>query len=163
MDHQASTRSETRSDSGHERSILVVDNEPLICEVLAAVLGNANFRVHTVWSGTEALQAAAAQHFDLVLLDVNLAGLSGDQTLAALLDRHPAMRVVMMSGLDHSERALKGGATGFLLKPYRPWQVLAEVEDALGDHTASQQPWGRPADSPERGAPIRARSAAGSD
>ncbi len=113
------------------RSILVIDNEPLICEVIAAILRDANFSVHTVWSGTEALQVSAARHFDLVLLDVNLPGLSGDQTLAALLNRDPALRVVMMSGLDHSDRALEDGATGFLLKPYRPWQVLCEVERAL--------------------------------
>ncbi len=44
----------------HVRSILVIDNEPLICEVIAAILRGANFRVHAVWSGTEALRASAA-------------------------------------------------------------------------------------------------------
>lgn len=120
-----------RSAVEHVRSILVIDNEPLICEVIAAILQGANFRVHTVWSGTQALQVSAARHFDLVMLDVNLPGLSGDQTLSALLNRDPALRVVMMSGLDHSERALEAGAAGFLLKPYRPWQVLQAVEQAL--------------------------------
>lgn len=121
----------------HTRSILVIDNEPLICEVIAAILAAANFSVHTVRSGTEALLASAARHFDLVLLDVNLPGISGDQTLAALLDRNPALRVVMMSGLDHSRPALEAGAAGFLLKPYRPQQVLDAVVQALGEPAAA--------------------------
>lgn len=140
--------SPARSAAGHVRSILVVDNEPLICEVIAAILQGANFSVHTVWSGTEALQVSAARHFDLVLLDVNLPGLSGDQTLAALLNRDPALRVVMMSGLDHSDRALKHGATGFLLKPYRPWQVLSEVEQALREPASAS--WSENPDSGSR-------------
>lgn len=128
---------ETPAPVEHARSILVIDNEPLICEVIAAILTDANFSVHTVWSGTEALQASAARHFDLALLDVNLPGLSGDQTLAALLDRDPALRVVMMSGLDHSQPALEAGAVGFLLKPYRPWQVLDAVAQALDEPAAA--------------------------
>lgn len=141
MVHDTLKRAETNRPEApaaveHVHSILVIDNEPLICEVIAAILQGANFRVHTVWSGTEALQAAAARHFDLVLLDVNLPGLSGDQTLAALLDRDPALRVMMMSGVDHSERALEAGAAGFLLKPYRPCQVLEAVEEALGEPAA---------------------------
>ncbi len=68
-----------------------------------------------------------------MLLDVNLPGLGGNRTLAALLNHDPTLRVKMMSVLDRSERALKDGATGFLLKPYRPWQVLTEVERALGE------------------------------
>ena len=141
MVHSSRSRPEAHrpdppAEVGPVRSILVVDNEPLICEVIEAIL-SPKFSVHTVWSGTEALQAVATRHFDLVLLDVNLPGLSGERTLAALLGHDPNTRIVMMSGIDHTERALEAGAVGFLLKPYRPGQVLDEVERALGEHVTA--------------------------
>ena len=67
-------RSDALSEIEQARSILVVDNEQLICKAIAMILHGTNFGVQTARSETEALRVVAARIFDLVLLDVNLPG-----------------------------------------------------------------------------------------
>ena len=67
----------------------------------------------------------------LVLMDVQMPGLSGWDTLDRLHEVQPALPVLMMSGADLHDEALTRGAAGFIAKPYRPVDVVRDVREAL--------------------------------
>ena len=111
--------------------ILLVDNEPLVRAVLAEVLRQSGFEVRTASSGTEAVEMVRHALPSLVLMDVQMPGLSGWDTLDRLHEVQPALPVLMMSGADLHDEALTRGAAGFIAKPYRPVDVVRDVREAL--------------------------------
>jgi DNA-binding response OmpR family regulator len=71
---------------------------------------------------------------DVVLLDLSMPGLSGEQTYARLHELDPGVKVILSSGYDHHEATRRfgaGGLTGFIQKPYRPQQLVAEIDRCL--------------------------------
>ena len=111
--------------------VLLVDNEPLVRAVLAEVLRQSGFEVRTASSGTEAVEMVRHALPSLVLMDVQMPGLSGWDTLDHLHEVQPALPVLMMSGADLHDEALTRGAAGFIAKPYRPVDVVRDVREAL--------------------------------
>jgi CheY-like chemotaxis protein len=118
-------------EGGAMRRVLLVDNEPPVRRMLADVLRGAGYGVFVAASGLEALEMLPSLQPDLVMVDVRMPGLDGWGTMAEVHANAPGMRVMMMSGADCGDEALSRGAIAFLAKPYRPADVLAEVERAL--------------------------------
>lgn len=112
--------------------VLLVDNEPVVRAVLAEVLRQSGFDVRTAGSGAEAVEMARHTLPALVLMDVQMPGLSGWDALDRLHEARPTLPVLMMSGADFRDEALARGAAGFIAKPYRPVEVLRDVHEALG-------------------------------
>lgn len=117
--------------------VLVVDNEGPVREMLAVMLRASGYNVSVARSGFQAIEIASALPPDLVMLDVSMPGFDGWATLEHLRAALPGVRVVMMSGTDHAERAIGAGAIGFLDKPYRTPDVLHEVARALGEDSGT--------------------------
>ncbi len=114
-------------DSRERPTILVVDDERSIAELLASVLEDAGYRVLTAASGQTGLTIARVIHLDLVLTDYTLPELNGMQ-LADALRRNPATRhlpVVLMSATRPSSDKLRG--VPFLAKPFDLEHVLQVV------------------------------------
>ena len=112
--------------------VLLVDDHAVVREGLEALLGlEADLKVAgSVGSGDEALAFCEEHPPDVVLLDLRLPGKDGLDVLALLRERHPAVRVLMLSSHDGDEaifRALAGGAAGYLLKK----ATRAEIADAI--------------------------------
>ena len=66
-----------------------------------------------------------------MLLDLSMPGLSGEETFGRLREIDPGVRVILSSGYDQHEATLRftaSGPAGFIQKPYRPQQLLAEIE-----------------------------------
>lgn len=112
------------------RSILVIDNEPTVREVLAAMLRTAGMEVRVATHGQEAIAQARTAQPDLVLLDVQLPGVSGWEVLECLRREFPGLPVVMMSDARYHARANRE-ADGFIAKPYRRHDILAVVQSTL--------------------------------
>jgi CheY-like chemotaxis protein len=116
-------------------SILVVDDEPTIREILAAVLADEGYRVRTARDGQEALalldgpDGAAA---DLILSDVMMPRMTGVELVGRLRARGDSVPVVLMSA-NHAGDDLPG--VRFLAKPFDLDDVSAAVRRALGDGT----------------------------
>lgn len=116
--------------------ILVVDDEPSLREVLAAILGDAGYRVTTLASGMAALPVAQRERPDLLLLDVMMPDRTGYEVLQDLQAAGVRCPVVLMSA--HVGRARQApaiaralGAADFLAKPFDLEQVRAVVAAAL--------------------------------
>ena len=103
--------------------VLVVDDDPLNLRIASRLLRELGHCGALVNSGEKALQLAGEQSFDLVLLDVSMPGMGGQDTLTALrlntsASRRP--RVVMVSGHGDSvtqQHFINAGADGFITKP----------------------------------------------
>jgi two-component system nitrogen regulation response regulator NtrX len=116
-------------------SVLIVDDEPNIRRMLAALLVGEGYEVRDAPDGASGVAAAAEGVPDAVLLDLMMPGaLDGLATLAKLRERDPELPVIMMSGragLSDAVRATKLGAFNFLEKPLSPETVLLALITAL--------------------------------
>ena len=113
--------------------ILIVDDEPQICRVMRATLCSAGYAVGDARSGEEAMEILQRENFDLVLLDVNLPGISGIQTCRKI--RQWSDVSVIMLTVRHSEKdivaALDAGADDYVTKPFRIEVLLARIRASL--------------------------------
>ncbi|MBI2761769.1 MAG: response regulator [Chloroflexi bacterium] len=118
--------------------ILVADDEPDVLRLVVLKLERAGHQLTTATTGDQALAAALDQRPDLVLLDVTMPGIGGLDVCRSLKQQLGAMapKVVMLSarGLSDDVRGgLDSGADGYIVKPFRPSALLAEVERYLVD------------------------------
>jgi CheY-like chemotaxis protein/anti-sigma regulatory factor (Ser/Thr protein kinase) len=113
--------------------VLVVDDDRVLRMALSRLLAE-SYEVGEAGDGHEALAKAAAQRFDLVLLDIGLPGLSGLEVLAHLNGDGGGRRVVMMTADDTPEtllRAIRNQAYDYIVKPFPPSAILGVVGRAL--------------------------------
>ena len=101
-------------------SILAVDDEQNLLELLITVLGKRGFKVKTALNGLEALKLLDQESFQLALLDMKMGPLNGVQLLKEIKDRRPVIKVIMMTAYPTSETRMKAsenGASAYLTKP----------------------------------------------
>ena len=118
------------------RSILVVDDNPVIVKLLEGLLTRAGYRVMKAGSGDEALEALAAVKPDLVLLDVDMPGRSGFSICRAMKDNpHTTdIPVLFVTSLAEKEYIVDGFAAGgqdYIIKPFTRAELLARVQTHL--------------------------------
>lgn len=123
-------------------SVLVVDDEPYVCEVLSRWLVDEGYDCETVFDAEQALAALEQNRYELVLLDVNLPGMSGVDLLARIRDDFADVFVVMVTGNADRETAdccLQLGAHAYVLKPFDQREVLFNVAACLESKRIHQQ------------------------
>ncbi len=118
-----------------ERTILVVDDEDCIREIVACMLCSDGFRVVQASSATEALNILdSGANLDLMLSDIMMPGLDGVALLQLTKKKFPSFPVIILTAadrtLDAKETLLKG-ASDYLLKPFDRDQLLNAVQRAL--------------------------------
>src|SRR5687767_2660286 len=117
--------------------ILIVDDNASLAENLRDVLEGASglgARVSAVASGLDAERVARERGFDVALVDVKLPDVNGVQLVRALRAAAPLSEVVLITGfatVDSAIAALQAGAFAFLLKSYRPEELISTVEQAV--------------------------------
>ena len=115
-------------------NILIVDDEKPIRRILSVLLQERRHRVADVGSGEEALAALPEARPDLVLLDLNLAGIDGLETLKRLRALDPRLHVVMMTAhgtISSAVEAMRLGAFDYVTKPFDNDELLMIVDRAL--------------------------------
>ncbi|HVU25144.1 MAG TPA: response regulator [Opitutus sp.] len=118
-------------------SILVVDDEPDLCDLISRMLMRAGHKVTCANDGDEASKAIARQKFDIVLTDVIMPEKDGIEVIAELRRKQPNVRIVAMSGgghvsVGHYLKIAKGmGAHGVLQKPFGNDELLAALEAVM--------------------------------
>ena len=109
------------------RSVLVVDDEEPLRQLLMVILRDRGYEVRAVGGGDEALKELAARDYDLVLTDVRMPGMDGIALTRAVQARQAGATVIVMSAYGSHEAALeamKAGAYDFLAKPFKPDDVV---------------------------------------
>jgi len=118
------------------RRILVVDDQDDIRELTSTVLAGAGYDVVAVSSGNKALDRLAAADFDLVLLDVNMPGMDGWETLRLiradeeLLDV-PVVMFTIKGEFHDQVHGMQEGATGYITKPFEIDDLLSRLDRVL--------------------------------
>jgi DNA-binding NtrC family response regulator len=117
------------------KTVLVVDDDPTQRRLTQAVLERENFRVLHADSGRAALdQLAGGAPIDVVLLDLVMPGLSGQETLADMRARgftQPVIVVTATGGIETVVSAMRAGASDFFIKPASPERILVSIANAL--------------------------------
>jgi two-component system KDP operon response regulator KdpE len=114
--------------------VLIVDDEHVLLRLLEVNLRAVGFDVRTAASGREALDAAAAEAPDAVVLDLGLPDLGGEEVLVALrqIPGMAAVPVIVLSGSDpHAASGYASGMFAHLTKPVDPAVVVETVRRAL--------------------------------
>ncbi|MBV9421529.1 MAG: response regulator transcription factor [Solirubrobacterales bacterium] len=116
-------------------SVLVVDDEPTIAEVVARYLERAGYRTRVASDGVQAIEAAASSRPDLVVLDLMLPGVDGLEVMRRLRD-HNRERIAVILLTAKGEEAdriigLRLGADDYVVKPFSPAELVARVDAVL--------------------------------
>jgi two-component system cell cycle sensor histidine kinase/response regulator CckA len=119
---------------GRGELVLVVEDAPELRALVVAVLSRAGYRVISQADPVQALAAAMPGIPDLLVSDVVMPGMDGPSLAAELRDRHPGLRVLLMSGYS-PEHALGGAASSdpLLPKPFVAEELLHAVRDVLDE------------------------------
>jgi len=114
--------------------VLVVDDDPDLRFFVREALEHADYRVRTAANGSEALLELTAEAPDVMLLDLRMPGLSGDDVIE-LLERMPGRPpIVIMTAADRArDSALAHRNPYYLAKPFDPAMLIATIETALSD------------------------------
>lgn len=111
-------------------TIAVIEDDQPIGDLLEEVLEKEGYQVKRAYSGTEALYLLSKQPPDLVLLDLMLPGLAGEQVLEKI-SGIPVIVVSAKVGVDDKVKLLLGGAADYITKPFEIRELLARVKVQL--------------------------------
>lgn len=119
-----------------KKSILVVEDEADICQVLTFFLKQAGFDVVAVSGGQEAIDHLSTQRADLIVLDILMRPVSGWQVLEWVRTQYadtsvPVLILTALAQFSHQVEGLERGATEYITKPMQPRRVVERVQDLL--------------------------------
>ena len=120
------------------RSILIVDDNDDVRELLLNFLEQDSYRLYSANNGDSALALLHSERIDLLLLDVMMPGISGVELLKKIKGSHfptnpdlPVIMVTARSGSDDIEEAMAAGAHSYIVKPFRGEEIRKQVADVL--------------------------------
>lgn len=114
--------------------ILIIDDEPRMCDSLEALLQAENYTIAAAQSGQQALNLIGGIRFDLILMDYVLPDIPGSQLLHDIRERSPGSALIVMTGyasVDKAVDALRSGAHDFLQKPFDYGELKEKISAAI--------------------------------
>ncbi len=113
--------------------ILIIDDDPMICQLVVEYMGENDMRVSAGSSGNEMFEIIDREAIDLVLLDLKLPGEDGMQLVRTLRERATVPIVLLTGRNDEADRVmgLELGADDYVTKPFSPRELLARVRAVL--------------------------------
>lgn len=114
--------------------VLAVDDERAACKLLAIMLRPPAFSCSSAASGEEALAVLQCEHFDAVISDLQMPGITGLELLTQVRRSYPHVAFLVTTGVDDVEvgvQAMRSGADDYLVKPLLESAVIASLENAL--------------------------------
>jgi DNA-binding NtrC family response regulator len=116
------------------RKILIVDDEPRMCDSLKALLSSEGYEIHTYNSGKEAIKHLGKNRVDLVLLDIVMPEIDGHRVMDYINSQDTETLVIFITGyasVESAIEALRGRAYDYLRKPFEYEELLKAVKNAL--------------------------------
>jgi len=122
--------------------ILVVDNDTDMCQIISDILKEGGYTVNVSYNGEDALREIQKNHYDLIVLDYKLNGISGLEVLEKALQMIPSLKIIMISafGSDFTKtKARELGAGDFIDKPFDIKRFIQAVQDILTRKAAEKE------------------------
>jgi DNA-binding response OmpR family regulator len=117
-----------------QQSVLVIDDEQIICDSCHRILSNEDVKVDTDTDAQGGYQKALENNYDLILLDLNMRELDGIQLLSKLRKDKPDVPVIIITGYPTKETKEESkilGVSDYILKPFKPYEILDPVKNIL--------------------------------
>ncbi|MEK6560369.1 MAG: HD domain-containing phosphohydrolase, partial [Nitrospirota bacterium] len=117
-----------------EKDILVVDDEPIIRDILVRKLTSSGYRPVAVENAFEALDKMREKTFPVILSDIMMPGIDGIELLKKVRSGYPDTAVVMITAVSNANaaiEALKEGASDYLIKPFNLEEIVMSIANAL--------------------------------
>ncbi len=114
--------------------ILVCDDDETLCYLLKEQLLEEGYAVDTVYDGKFAIQAIKGSHYDVLLLDLNMKEVQGEEVLKFVKDYNSTVQVIILSAQGEMRKAIdciKDGAYDFITKPYEFEELLLTINRAI--------------------------------
>ena len=115
---------------------LVVDDSAVMRKVLIGALGRVNIdQVDQAADGREAVEAAKATDYGLILMDWNMPNMLGIDAVKAIRELGKTMPIIMVTTEAEKSRvieALKAGANNYVIKPFEPATIVSKIQEVLG-------------------------------
>lgn len=127
----------TTNPAGSPRRILVVDDEPLVCDSIKRMLMSSGHEVEVALAAQEGLNLFDRARFDLVIIDYLLPGMKGDAMAAAIRARAGNQPIVIITAaieLLPTDGGLPAGVDAVISKPFQLEQLLETVDSVLAKH-----------------------------
>ena len=125
------------AETVEKKSILVVDDEKEIAELIEIHLMSQDYNVKKAKNGLEALKCLEESHYDLVLLDVMMPKMDGKETLKKIREKYnvPVIMVTAKTSEKDKVEGLTLGADDYVTKPIKPLELIARVKAHLRRYT----------------------------
>ena len=129
------------NDSAREARVLIVDDDRELCQMLTEYLSAEHFEIKCVHDGGDALTELAANHFEILILDVMLPSLGGFDVLRKLGASYQTPILMLTARGDDIDRivGLELGADDYLSKPFNPRELVARIRAILRRASARSQ------------------------
>ena len=117
-------------------TVLIVDDDPKMRELLTSILENSAFIVETAGDGKEAIKVCKKFPVDVALIDVELPDIKGTKLLSALKALQPKMVRIIITGypsIENAVTAVNEKADGYILKPFNPTDLLEMIKKLIAD------------------------------
>jgi DNA-binding NtrC family response regulator len=117
-------------------TVLIVDDDPKMRELLTSILENAGYIVETAGDGKEAVKACKKFPIDVALIDVELPDTKGTKLLGTLKELQPKMVKIIITGypsIENAVTAVNEKADGYILKPFNPADLLEKIKKLITD------------------------------
>lgn len=111
-------------------SILVIDDDELLLGFMEEILSSNGFSVSAFSSPVEGIAHLDKNPSDMVITDVKMNEMTGDEVLAHVVERHPGTGVILITGfgnINHAVRALHKGAFDYITKPFKAKEIISRV------------------------------------
>jgi DNA-binding response OmpR family regulator len=120
-------------ENGARGSVLIVDDEPTITDVVSRYLRRAGYATSIAADGPDALRVAGEERPDLVVLDLMLPGMDGLEVMRRLREHEPVSVILLTAKGEHTDRiiGLRLGADDYVVKPFSPAELVARVDAVL--------------------------------
>lgn len=123
-------------------SLLIVEDDADIRETLSAILRKRGYRIDTAKNGREAIEKSKTKFFNLALLDIKLPDMEGTTLLRKMHENVPKMMKIMVTGypsLKNAIEALNFGANAYLIKPVKPEELIALIEEKIEEQRQAEK------------------------
>jgi putative two-component system response regulator len=125
-----------------ETRILVVDDEPKICEFLGILLGREGYQTDSAFNAADALAQIERNSYDLVLTDLKMPGMDGFELITRLKKLRPELPVIMITGyatVETAVQALRYGVDDYVTKPFNIDELRKVIARSLQSATVQEQ------------------------
>jgi DNA-binding NtrC family response regulator len=122
-----------------KRRVLILDDEPIVCERLKPALEKSGFEVETHTDSQKVIDRLVEEKFDVLVTDLKMQGPDGIDVLRFAQEHAPATKVIIITGfatVDTAREAMRSGAVDFIPKPFK----ITQLRDLIVSLTEGQKP-----------------------